>query len=383
MPRPTMCFATMCKDEEECIRETLESVYKYIDYWVVYDTGSTDKTCQIVEDFFKEKNIPGELFIGPWEGFDKSKTKLFDRCFGKTEYILHLDADDLLCGNFEFTENDAGYLKYIMKTKRGGAEYKCSVIYNNSVRWLLAGVAHTIIHCLGNPKKLPDTKDLSDRDFYYESRGAGKRSEDKEKFLKDALKLRQQFFDTLIDDPYGINYRSVFYTAQSYFDQGMMKESAQFYSLYTKIKDTWIEEFFESNLRLITCFIELKYPMERILEQADKTIKIFEDRAEPYYTVGKYMNDIRKNDLAYKYLYQAKEKSLEDVNKKYVLFVRRHCYGKYVNDELSVACYWTNRNEEGKKYLMEIMDDPEFTHHKERFATNLRFFNERLEESKD
>ena len=62
--KPTICFATMCKNEEHCIRETLKSVYKYIDYWVVEDTGSTDRTCEIVTEFFKEKNIPGELFRG-------------------------------------------------------------------------------------------------------------------------------------------------------------------------------------------------------------------------------------------------------------------------------------------------------------------------------
>ena len=55
--RPTIVFATMCKNEEHCIQKTLESVYKSIDYWIVCDTGSTDRTCDIVRDFFKEKNI--------------------------------------------------------------------------------------------------------------------------------------------------------------------------------------------------------------------------------------------------------------------------------------------------------------------------------------
>ena len=47
----------MCKNEEHCIRDTLESVYKYIDTWVVHDTGSTDNTCKIVTEFFEEKGI--------------------------------------------------------------------------------------------------------------------------------------------------------------------------------------------------------------------------------------------------------------------------------------------------------------------------------------
>ena len=373
MNKPTICFATMCKNEEHCIKDTLESVYKYIDYWVVHDTGSTDNTCQIVTDFFKEKNIPGELFIGEWEGFDINKTKLFQRCYGKTDYILHLDADDLLCGEFDFTSKDVGHLQYRILTKRGGSDYKCSVIFDNSVKWRFIGVAHTIIKYLDNPKKLLDTKDLSNRNFYYLSRDTGKRSEDPEKYLKDALKLKDQFFRTLIEDPDNINSRSVFYTAQSYFDQHMFYEAAQFYSLYTKLNNTWEEEVFESNLRLCTCFMNLKYPLEKIIAQGEKTIGIYKDRAEPYYILGKYLNDKSRRDLGYAYLHEAKQKNLHEVNKKYTLFVRKYNYGKYVNDELAVACYWTQRYQEGIELIQEIVDDPDFAHTKDRLLKNLAF----------
>jgi len=378
MNKPTICFATMCKNEEHCIQDTLESVYKYIDYWVVHDTGSTDKTCQIVTDFFKEKNIPGELFVGEWEGFDVNKTKLFQRCFGKTDYILHLDADDLLCGEFEFMNEDRGYLQYRIRTKRGCSEYKCSVVFDNSVQWKFIGVAHTIIKCLDNPKKLKHIKDLSNRNFYYQSRDTGKRSEDPEKYLKDALKLKDQFFRTLIEDPDNINARSVFYTAQSYFDQRMFYEAAQFYSLYTKLNNGWEEERFESNLRICICFMKLNYSLEKIIAQGEKTIEIYKDRAEPYFTLGKYLNDKSRCDLGYAYLYEAKQKNLQEVNKKYALFVRKQNYGKYVNDELAVACYWTKRYQDGIVLIQEIIDDPEFAHIKDRLIKNLEFCKSKL-----
>src|SRR5437899_13080102 len=104
--RPSICFATMCKNEEHCIRHTLESVYRYIDAWVVCDTGSTDSTCDIVRDFFNEKNIPGELFVDEWVGFDVNKTLMMKRAYDRSDYVMHLDADDLLVGEFRFENTD-------------------------------------------------------------------------------------------------------------------------------------------------------------------------------------------------------------------------------------------------------------------------------------
>jgi hypothetical protein len=56
-----------------------------------------------------------------------------------------------------------------------------------------------------------------------------------------------------------------------------------------------------------------------------------------------------------------------------------YSYGKYVNDELSVACYWTNRGKEGYKLVNEIVNDsdPYFENHKERLNKNKEFFEEK------
>ena len=49
-------------------------------------------------------------------------------------------------------------------------------------------------------------------------------------------------------------------------------------------------------------------------------------------------------------------------------------YGKYINDELSVACYLTDRAEEGIALLEEILYDPEFDDRKERLLKNREHF---------
>jgi glycosyltransferase involved in cell wall biosynthesis len=49
----------MVKNEAAVIERMLESAYKYIDYWVIQDNGSTDGTQDIIKNFFESKNIPG------------------------------------------------------------------------------------------------------------------------------------------------------------------------------------------------------------------------------------------------------------------------------------------------------------------------------------
>lgn len=372
--KPTLCFATMCKNEEACILDTLKSVYKYIDYWVVCDTGSTDKTCEIVTNFFKEKNIPGELHIDEWVRFDKNKSLMFERAYKKTNYVLHLDADDHLMGNFKkdmlFGLSDD---MYEFTYHRGTMKWLSTSLYNNNLKWIYAGVAHNIIVCLNKTNTTKSNFFVKD-DIWIDAEERGVRKMDPNKYINDAIKLKEQFFETLYEDPYGLNTRSVFYTGQSYMDCGHFKEAFQWYTLYIKLKDTWIEEFFEANVRLGACMIKLEFSQEKIINQVQKAIDIFPDRAEPYMIVGKYLNNNSNTELGYKYLKEAKNKDLDAVSKKYILFLNKLAYGKYVNDELSVACFWTNKGKEGFDLLNEIIDDKDFEHDKERLLKNKEHF---------
>jgi len=378
---PTLCFITMCKNEEHCIKTTLESVYQYIDYWIVCDTGSTDNTCDIVKSFFKEKNIPGELFIDEWKGFDKNKTLMFERAYKKTDFVLHLDADDFLVGKINKdllikTNNDIYNFNYI----RGTCKFKTSSLYNNHLKWKYVGVAHNMIKCLDKSDVTTSNVFLS-YDLWVDNNERGARKFDPNKYINDALKLKEQFFETLFEDPDDLMNRSVFYTAQSYMDSEHYKEAIQWYTLYTKLKDTWDEEFFESNLRIASCMIKMKFSEEKIKKQIHKTIDIFPDRAEPYYLIGKYYNDNSKCNLGYDYLKEASNKNLFEILQKYVLFVNKFNYGKYINDELSVACYWTDRLEEGYSLLNEIINDDDFKEHKERLLQNNVHFMNKMSET--
>jgi glycosyltransferase involved in cell wall biosynthesis len=76
----------VCKNEEDIIGATLQSLQGLTDDIVVYDNGSTDKTIEIVT------SCPVHLIQSGWEGFGKTKRRAAG--FAKHEWILSLDADE-------------------------------------------------------------------------------------------------------------------------------------------------------------------------------------------------------------------------------------------------------------------------------------------------
>ena len=379
--KPKICFACVCKNEEKCILIALESVYKFIDYWVICDTGSTDNTCELITTFFKNKGIDGELFYEPWKDFGHNKTLLFKKCSDKysggnpgSSYILHFDADDYFVGNLSFIP---GKTQYFINVKKKDILYPCLLLFDAAFTWRFCGVAHTTIKCLDNPE--PTVGYLTDKEYYmYSTPDTGARAMDPKKYLKDAEKLKQQFFDTLIDDPDDLNSRSIFYTAQSYRDQGEHLEAIKWYSLFTKIKDTWIEELYISFIELGVLYKNIGFDARKIEESFLSAINIIPDRAEAYYQLGLHYNQTRNHKISYTVLRQAKDILLSNVKKKYILFINERNYEKYLNDELSVACYWLEKYTEGKLYLLEILHDPDFEYCRQRLLENENHFKNKL-----
>jgi len=377
---PTFCLATVCKNEESCIQRLLESVCEFIDYWVIVDTGSTDRTCEIIQKFFDEKGIPGELHHDEWVSMGHNKTRMMAYAKDKSDYLIHIDSDDYMVGKLDPGDFTSDHHVFLWRASRGKGTYKAFVGFDNRLTWKFSGVAHTIIRCVETPGF--KTLDLYDRSYHVVSvEEGGARSFDPDKYYKDALKLQKQFFDSLLDDSEELLNRSIFYTAQSYLDCGKTEEALKWYRLYTKVTGGWIEEYFESEMRIARCMMILGWDLEKITDQMEKAIQMFPDRSEPLYILGKYCNDVGRCDLGYQYLKKAKSKSFLDIKDKYFLFFRPNMYGIYLNDELSISCYWTGRYQEGYEYLMEIVDNEEFSEHQERLLQNKKHFQDAMQAS--
>ena len=85
-PRPTICLNMIVRNEAHVVAETLASIAPYIDSWVVVDTGSRDGTQEVIERFFAERSVPGELHERPWRDFGTNRTEALTLCEGRADY---------------------------------------------------------------------------------------------------------------------------------------------------------------------------------------------------------------------------------------------------------------------------------------------------------
>ncbi len=85
---PPLSVTIVAKNEERTIRDVLAAVSDLADEVVVLDSGSTDRTIEIAQNFGVR------FYHQDWLGYAEQKNKAIDLATG--EWILSLDADEIL-----------------------------------------------------------------------------------------------------------------------------------------------------------------------------------------------------------------------------------------------------------------------------------------------
>ena len=88
----------MLKNESERIAVTINSLLRYIDIFIIFDTGSVDNTIDIVQDLCQKHTKEFHLKLGNFVDFAVSRNAALD--FAQTvpnwDYLLLVDANDEL-----------------------------------------------------------------------------------------------------------------------------------------------------------------------------------------------------------------------------------------------------------------------------------------------
>lgn len=86
---PTVSLCMIVKDEEMHIARCLDSIAELVDEIIIVDTGSSDRTVEIVSDY------TSKIFSYPWKD-DFSDARNFSFSKASMDYCMWMDADDIL-----------------------------------------------------------------------------------------------------------------------------------------------------------------------------------------------------------------------------------------------------------------------------------------------
>ncbi len=286
-PKQKICLNMIVKDESRVICRCLDSVKGFIDYWVIVDTGSKDGTQKIIKKHMK--GIPGELHERKWKNFGESRTEALELAQGKGDYILFMDADDIL-------EFDPGFERPILNADlyhmwRGTKSftYLKPQIVRADLPWKWIGVTHEYLGC-----EVPYVSETLEH-VRYVSIDDGARSHDPQKYWKNVHLLEEG----LKKEP--SNDRYAFYLAESYRDAGEKGKALECYQKRIKMGG-WAEEVFWSKLQVAQLLQRLGLPSSVVINSYIDAHQFRPHRVEPIYFIAEIYNQEGNYTKAYEWL---------------------------------------------------------------------------------
>ncbi len=359
-----VCLNMIVKNEKAVIRRCLESVKPFIHYWVIVDTGSTDGTQEIIKEYMKD--IPGELHERPWVDFAHNRNEAMDLAKTKGDYLLFIDADDVLKADADFRMPKLTKDAYYIFIQYGDTEYARPQIVSTKINWRWEGVLHEALHYPGAKtiETLHGIKNVVHTD--------GARSQDPEKYKKDAKILEA----AVKKDPY--NSRHVFYLAQSYRDAGEHEKALEWYQKRVAMGG-WEEEVYWSMVQIAALHQNLNHPINTILKSYYDAYIFRPSRPEALYMLTRLY---REHEM-YQAGYEAAKKMFAMPRTQDVLMVKHwmHDYGTLL--EYSVCAYWLGHYEEALIASQLLLKNPELpVNFRECVIQNLGFIHQKLAENK-
>lgn len=329
----------MVRNEEKILRRCLEAVEDAVDAFCVHDTGSTDKTIEIAQDFLKTR--PGCLTVSEWKNFGHNRTLSFQAARDHlvkegwdlaTTYGVLLDGDMVLkIGSLRSEElTEPGYT---LIQKGGDLEYPNTRLVRMDYAWTCKGVTHEY---WDGPSKA-----LGKSVAWIDDRNDGGCKSDK--FERDARLLEKG----VEEEPENVRY--MFYLAQTYHSLGRFRDAIRMYKKRFKA-GSWDEERWYSLYMIGQSWLALGDPV-KFEAYMLKAHAFRPGRAEALYKLAKYFREQGQNYKAYQYVLMGKDIPLSTDS----LFIETPVYTYLFRYDESILLYYVKRVREGLRKSIEYM----------------------------
>lgn len=349
----------MIKNEEKRINVSIESLKDCIDSLVVYDTGSTDNTINILKELCVKYNINLRLKEGEFVNFEISRNISieFAETFSDIDYLVLLDCNDELrngkllrkiCQSYKNNNMITSFLT-CQKWFSGNqtTKYFNTRVIKNKKGWRFKGAVHEYLKDTTKKENESDKViKLPEKIEIYQDR-----TKDDNKSFKRFSRDKEILLEEFQKDP--TNTRTIFYLAQTLSCLNEKEEAFKYYKLRST-KDGFIEEKFHAYYKCAELSYFLKKPLEESIGYALKSYEIIE-RVEPllflsliYKSKGDKDKDKKNTYYNLSHMFISKACDLE-YPKDCILFVDNMSYNYKRWHLLSVVSYTCNKFEDGKR----------------------------------
>ena len=318
------------KNESKNLLRLFESVISIIDCYCICDTGSTDNTKEVIENYFNERNIPGKIVEKEFVDFGTNRTYALHSAKGMADYALLLDADMVLSIGPEFdksklSEND------VYSILQGSDSFNYYNVRLISLKLDVDCVCPT--HEYYSIKTNPHKHANRDKSFLF-IRDIGDGGCKTNKFERD-IKLLST---ALITDPSNTRYH--FYLANSYFDTQQYENAIKHYKQHITL-NSWDQERYYSYYKLGKCYKALNDEVNMTYYWT-KGYSYRPTRAETLYELINYYRNKGEYKLCEMYYNIAKNIPYP---KNDTLFIHKDVYDYKLDEEYTIFSYYTgNRN---------------------------------------
>lgn len=240
-----LSLAMIVKDEESTLGDCLKNAKEYADEIIIVDTGSQDNTKQVAEKFTKN------IYDFVWQDdFSKARNFAFDKA--KYQYIIWLDADDILTEEsvnaIKKWKNDKEDVDVVMcpyvtsfdKDFKPKFEfYRERIVKNDkNLRW------HDPVHEIIVPSgKVVHNKDIK---IYHNKKKKVYTSRNLNIYLK------------MQENKVNFSPRQKFYFARELYYNNMIEQAINQFSQFLSEGKGWKENNIEACLNLARCYMAKK-----------------------------------------------------------------------------------------------------------------------------
>lgn len=339
-------------NEENVLPITLQALLPFIDSYSIVDTGSTDKTVEVVKQHLG--HLPGVVTQQEWRDFSTARNLSLEiaREFG--DYIFICDADDVVEAVVDGVSFRAQLTCDVLNIvfRQGSTRYHRPLLVRSSVKAAFRGVVHEFL-AIESPEHSVGFVDGIV--INYNGAGTSYRNLDPSaKYARD-VQLIQEALLTCGDA--ALTSRYTFYLAASLQSAGRLQEAFQCYGDRTRQKAGYDQEIYVSFLRM-GHLAKSQYSNVRMqLHMYEMAYEVDPTRAEAQH----YISELAREQLWWNLAWLFITDGLQRLSEPTKLFIESEIYDWRLKYEQSIAAWYVGNFDVGRtscEWLLARSDIP-------------------------